>query len=143
MIFNVLGSLFAAVLWICLTLFVAIHEAVLAFDILDVANAYFVGSIPLFVGFLLVADIFIDHAIVGSRKSILQRKPRLALGVVLFCILLYAMATLTFSAELASSNEDLKRFCCGSALFALFLVRFLSYLKIANPSSVAKNHVAE
>ena len=131
MLFNLLGSFFAALIWVSLTLFVAVHEVVLAFDLLDVSIAFFDHLVPVFVGVLLLADIFIDQAIVGSRNSIFRRRASLGVTILLACIIAYFVAIVLFGADIASKDDNLKRFCGGLALLALFMVRFISYLKVA------------
>lgn len=147
-----LSSFFAAGLWVSLSIAVASHEVILTFDVGEIAEALLDGPLPIFLMMFLLLDVFLDTAFVGSRNSLLKRKPGVAVPAVVGCLLVYTGSVVVFhlvagnfgsniSVSPLLTHEKTRQICVIIAISMLILLRTLSYMRVRDESVIDSSHV--
>lgn len=118
------------------TILLVIHADGLTFDLDLIARHIVSRYVPLLIGVLIVVDIFLDTYVIRNRSGFFWRYRRFSWGmVVLFGVVtFFASIGATF---LGDDMPGIMRVATLFALFLLFMVRMLSYIKIKEVRPVA------
>lgn len=129
MFFNIVGAILGAVIWVAFAILLVLQEDGVTFSFLEISNHFTQGYVPLIMALMIIGDIVVDSYVVGNPDGLVRKKPKLIAGFVLVGGLLFATAIIV--ADMCRDEyPDAMISATGFAIFLLFLLRCLSYVKL-------------
>lgn len=127
------GAFLAAAVWLGFALLLLVHNDALSLKFNDIANHILGNYSLLLIGMLVFVDVLLDVYLVGSRNSFFTKWP-ISWAIMIIVLLLAFVFTVV-----GQSSPDWKELCAAAGLSCLFLIRMVSYLKVANLTPVPVN----
>lgn len=135
MVFNIFGAVAAAVAWLSCSLLLLLLSDGFTFSVKLVATHVIGDFSILIVGLLILIDVALDTYVIGNPDGLLQRWPKIALGLFLMCTIGVALSC-AFAQFIQPNFNDADIFFAGVSIFLLFLIRTASYVKVRDVLSL-------